>query len=139
MKPILALPFAFVLLCCRDQAGNPAQAPEPMAEEFNLDCVGKTYFDKKKVVDSKNTLRISLADRTWCYEDCKHVYEIVAVEPGKLRLSVPDAKGEGNDLSINRVTGKLYGHLLVSEYQMDSIDIATCTRAPYTGRPKVRF
>lgn len=106
-------------------------------KQFDLVCVGRWSANGDRIEPFRDRFRIDLNQKSWCREGCVRISEISSIEKGKLQLSSANADGEGNSLSIDRVSGKLYGRVRMDG--LDSTTFATCKSAPFSGFPETQF
>lgn len=131
----------YTLLClaasCDKPKAQPIERRADQTKKFDLVCVGRWFLNGETEKPFRDRFRVDIEQGTWCRESCQRIYKISVAEPGKLQLSSADADGQGNSLSIDRVSGELYGQ--VNMDTLDSTTIASCQIAPFSGFPATKF
>lgn len=120
----------------KDNAMNFAGG-KSLSQKFDLVCVGRWTVSGETEEPFQDTFRVDLERGAWCRENCSRIYQIASVEPGQIQLSAANEQGQGNSLSIDRVSGKLYGRVRMEG--LDSTTFATCKSAPFSGFPETQF
>lgn len=116
-------------------------SPALAADQFDLACHGQ-YRERinAKPKPTDGSLRIDLKAGSWCAADCKTVFAIAAVEPGRIVLSQSDPAdtvAAYNYYTIDRVSGEYHHHMSGSLSYWD--DRGVCEVRPFSGFPAAKF
>lgn len=114
-----------------------AERSAAIVPQFDLICAGALFIYNQRKEPFKDRFRIDLDGRKWCREGCERIFPIARIEPGYLKLSIFDNNGDGNSLSIDRVSGELYGEVKIDT--LESTTFATCKAAPFSQFPATKF
>jgi len=121
----------------RSGSAAPPALDAALTDKFDLLCAGEVFTGNETKEPFHDRFRIDLAQGQWCREKCERIFKIASAEPGYLKLAVAGFHGDGNSLSIDRVSGELSGQFKMGA--LDSTTFASCKRAPFSDFPKTKF
>jgi hypothetical protein len=129
MKYVLALLASAVV-------SSPA-----IAENFDLKCSGYVRETAPGTGARKPwaaTFHIDIENSAYCVDDCTQS-GAMKITPTWLELLKPSSRGTRTDISINRSNGTVLQIFRDPDYRYPASVEAICEKAPYSGKPVVKF
>jgi hypothetical protein len=112
-----------------------------IAENFDLKCSGYSRETAPGTGARKPwaaTFHIDIGNSAYCVDDCTRS-DAMKITPTWLELLRPPSKGTSTDMLISRSNGKVVWVFSDPDYRYPATLEAICEKAPYSGKPVVKF
>ncbi len=112
-----------------------------LAENFDLKCSGYSRETAPGTGAHKPwaaTFHIDMGNSAYCVDDCTQS-GAMKITPTWLELLRPPIKGFNTGILISRSKGAVIGIFRDPDYRYPASLEATCEKAPYSGKPVVKF